>query len=208
MEPTEPSEILTEMNEEREEAHAKDKFRSVAAVWVAILAATMAIRGVGAEQAKDEMIAKNILASDTWSHYQAKNLRQTMYRLAADQAATTLKAPTLAPDQRAAAAKQLDSYQKQIKRYDSEPLRAGDPNSGGKSEIAARAHSYEAERDELDHKNHNFNLAEMFFQLALVLASVSILVASRKLLVGSVVLGIIGGLLTLNGFFLLIGAIG
>jgi hypothetical protein len=208
MEPNEPSEMISEIEEEHHEEHKKDAFRNFAAVWIAILAATMAIRGVGAEQAKDEMIAKNIQASDTWSHYQAKNERQTMYRIAADGVATDLKSTSLGADQRAAAEKRLADYQKAIKRYDSEAMRPGDPQSGGKKEIAERAKGYEEERDELDHKNHNFNLAEMFFQLGLVLASVSILLTSRKLLGASLVLGALGAALTLNGFFWIVQALG
>lgn len=211
MEANEPHEMIAELEEEAHGVHhesAKEKFRSNAAVWVAILAAAMAIRGVGAEQAKDEMIAKNIQASDTWAQYQAKNMRQTIYKVAADQIGQDLKAPGLSADARAAAEKRLEGYAKQIKRYDSEPVKANDPSSGGKAEIAERARDYEKERDRLDLKNHNFNLAEMFYQLGLVLASVSILIASRKLLIGSVVLGVIGAALTANGFFLLIDALG
>ena len=47
----------------------------------------------------------------------------------------------------------------------------------------------------------------MFFQRGLVLASVSILLISRKLLIGSIVLGAVGALLTVNGFFWLVQAI-
>jgi hypothetical protein len=209
MEANEPAEMISGIDEERHHHESeKEKFRNYAAVWVAILAAAMAIRGVGAEQAKDEMIARNIQASDTWAQYQAKNMRQAMYKLAVDQLGQDLKTPGLGADVKAAAEKRLDGYQKTIKRYDSEPLKAGDPSSGGKKEISERARDYEKERDVLDVKNHNFNLAEMFYQLGLVLASVSILIASRRLLVGSVVLGLIGFVLTLNGFFLLVDGIG
>jgi hypothetical protein len=219
MEPNEPSEMISEIEEEmhaelpehpahKTEDHHHSGFRSFAAVWVAILAALMAIRGVGAEQAKDEMIAKNIQASDTWSHYQAKNLRQTSYRIAADQITADLASPGLSAAQRVVDEKRLGDYQKQIKRYDSEAMRANDPQSGGKKEIAERAKDYENERDVLDHKNHNFNFAEMFFQLGLVLASVSILLNSRKLLAGSIVLGALGAILTINGFFWIVQAIG
>ncbi len=208
MEPNEPSEMISEIEEERHEEHKKDSFRNFAAVWVAILAAMMAIRGVGAEQAKDEMIAKNIQASDTWSHYQAKNVRQNMYKIAADGVAVDLKSPSLGGEQRAAEEKRLADYQKAIKRYDSEAMRPGDPQSGGKAEISERAKAYEEERDVLDHKNHNFNLAEMFFQLGLVLASVSILLNSRKLLTASIILGALGALLAANGFFWVVQAIG
>jgi hypothetical protein len=223
MEANEPSEMISEIEEDLHGGHEEGKagepphgahdhhhsgFRSVAAVWVAILAAMMAIRGVGAEQAKDELIAKNIQVSDTWSHYQAKNLRQASYRIAKDEVDAALAAPGLSGPQRTIQEKRLADYDKQIKRYDSEPLRAGDPQSGGKKEIAERAKGYQEEAEVLDHKNHNFNFAEMFFQLGLVLASVSILLNSRKLLIGSAVLGALGALLTINGFLWLVQAIG
>jgi hypothetical protein len=36
------------------------------------------------------MIGSNIKASDTWAFYQAKNVRQNMYRLAAEELETDL----------------------------------------------------------------------------------------------------------------------
>jgi hypothetical protein len=214
MEANEPSEMISELEEEREEAHAreakeqaKDKFRSVAAVWVAILAALMAIRGLGGEDAKDEMISKNILASDAWAHYQAKDVRQTEYKIAAEGLADEVKNGGLSGDRLAAAQKRLKKYQDTVARYDSEDPK-GDPNGGGKKQLQERATQLGEARERFEHKNKSFDYAEMVYQLGLVLASVSILTTSRRLLFASIILGVIGALLTANGFFLFLPLFG
>ena len=52
-------------------------------------------------------------------------------------------------------------------------------------------------------QDDNFDFAEVALQLALVLGSVAILASNRAILLASGGLGVIGALLTLNGFFLL-----
>ncbi len=214
MEPNEPSEMIEDLEKERREdharevkEHAKDAFRSRAAVWIAILAALMAIRGLGGENAKDEMIAKNILASDAWAHYQAKDIRQTSYKIAADTLADEVKTGGLTGDRLEAAQKRLKKDQDTVARYDSEDP-GKDPNGGGKKQLMAKAQELQEQREHFEQKNENFDFAEMFFQLGLVLASVSILTTSRKLLFSSIGLGAVGALLTLNGFFLLVALFG
>ncbi len=208
MEPNEPSELISEIEEERHEEHARDRFRSRAAVWVAILAALMAVRGLGGENAKDEMIAKNIQTSDAWAFYQAKNVRQTQYKIAADQLQQDIAGGGLVGEQRALAEKRLQKYQQTIARYDNEATGPNDPEGGGKAQLRERAKTLAEARETFEHKNHNFDLAEMVYQLGLVLASVSILTGAKKLLLGSVILGVLGALLTLNGFFWIVQAIG
>ena len=61
-----------------------DKFRNRAALLIAVVAAVLAIGGLGGGNATDEMISANIHASDTWAFFQAKNVRQTSYQIAAD----------------------------------------------------------------------------------------------------------------------------
>jgi hypothetical protein len=208
MEPNEPSEMITEMEEEREESQkreakeqARDKFRSRAAVWVAILAACMAIRGLGGEDAKDEMISKNIETSDAWAHYQAKDIRQADYKLAADALGAEIKYGGLTGDRLADAQKRLKKYEDAVAHYDFDPT-AKQAGSGGKKQLMAEAQTLQEQRERYEHKNKSFDYAEMVFQLGLVLASVSILTTSRKLLIASIALGAAGAVLTLNGFFL------
>ncbi|MFL6845333.1 MAG: DUF4337 domain-containing protein [Allosphingosinicella sp.] len=205
MDSTDAADLIAEIHEERAENEAADKFRNRAALLIAILAAVLAIGGLGGGNATDDMVANNIKASDSWAFYQAKNVRQTMYEIEAD----TLKAQVrgLSGEARAAAEARLKDYLATVARYDSEPdpKAPGDPLKGeGKKEIKARAQSYEAAFGQASARDNNFDLAEVALQLALVLGSVAILAVNRWILGLSLALGIAGSLLTLNGFLLLV----
>jgi len=206
MEAADAAELIQEIQEERAEAEATDKFRERAALLISVLAMLLAIGSLGGGNATDDMVHGNIKASDTWAFYQAKNVRQTEYRLAADRLTLELADPTISPEARSAAVAQLAKYQETIARYDDEPDPAapGDSLRGeGKKQLAARARSYEAVRERASEQDGNFDYSETFLQLAIVLGSVAILASSRKVLVLAMVLGVVGAILLINGFALL-----
>jgi len=206
MDSKDASELIAELAEEKAEHAEADKFRGRAALLIAILAAVLAIGGLGGGNATDDMVGNNIGASNSWSFYQAKNVRQTSYELAVDQIDVAVLSPSLTDAQRAVLRKQQTDYRATIARYDDEPdaKAPGDPTRGdGKKQIRARAQAYEAEFVRASARDNNFDLAEVALQLALVLGSVAILALNRWLLIGAGALGGIGALLTLNGFLLL-----
>ena len=205
MDSTDAADLIAEIHEERAENEAAETFRNRAALLIAVLAAVLAIGGLGGGNATDDMVANNIKASDSWAFYQAKNVRQTMYEIEADNLKAGLAG--LSGEARAAAEARLKDYQSTIARYDSEPdpKAPNDPLKGeGKKEISARAKSYEAAFDQASARDNNFDLAEVALQLALVLGSVAILAVNRWILGLSLALGVVGSLLTLNGFLLLV----
>jgi len=207
MDSNDAADLIAEIHEERAENEATEKFRNRAALMIAILAAVLAIGGLGGGNATDDMVANNIKASDSWAFYQAKNVRQTMYDIAVDDLDQQLATGALTPEGRAAAEKRLAEYKKSVDRYDSEPdpKAPNDPLAGdGKTEIKARAQSYEDAFAVASAQDNNFDLAEVALQLALVLGSVAILATNRWILLLSAGLGLIGTLLTINGFFLLV----
>ena len=206
MEAADAAELIQEIQEERAEAEATEKFRQRAALLISILAMLLAIGSLGGGNATDDMVHGNIKASDTWAFYQAKNVRQTEYRLAADRLQLELADPTVSPEARRAAEAQLQKYNQTIARYDDEPDPAAPADSlrgEGKKQLAAQARSYERVRERASEQDGNFDYSEVFLQLAIVLGSVAILATSRAVLPFSVVLGAIGAVLMLNGFFLL-----
>lgn len=206
MEAADAAELIQELQEDRAEAEATEKFRSRAALLISILAMLLAVGSLGGGNATDDMVHGNIEASDTWAFYQAKNVRQTEYRLAADRLQLELADPTISPEARRAAETQLRTYQETIARYDDEPDPAapGDSLRGeGKKQLAAQARGYERIRDRASEQDGNFDYSEVFLQLAIVLGSVAILATSRAVLTFSAVLGAIGAVLMLNGYFLL-----
>jgi len=207
MEAGDAAELIAELSEEREEAAQEARFRNRAALLIAIMAAVLAIGGLGGGNATDDMVASNIKASDSWAFYQAKNVRQTMYDIAADDLEERLAGGAVPPGERAGAEKRLAKYRATVARYDDEPdpKAPGDSLKGdGKKQLKARAQSFEAAFEEASARDNNFDLAEVALQLALVLGSVSILALSRWILILSAGVGLVGTLLTLNGFLLLV----
>jgi hypothetical protein len=206
MDAADTAELISEIKEERAENEATEKFRNFAALIVAIMAMLLAVGSLGGGNATDDMIYGNIKASDTWAFYQAKNVRQTQYKLAADRLELELADPTISPEARQAAEAQLARYRETVARYDDEPDASapGDSLKGeGKKQLSAQARAYEQLRERASARDNNFDYSEVFLQLAIVLASVAILSSSRWVLTMSLVLGGIGTVLMLNGYLLL-----
>ena len=207
MEPRDVADQLSELAEERAaergEEERRQRFQRGAALAIAFLAMLLAINSLGGENAGAEEINNNILASDTWAFFQAKNIRQTSFRLAADELELLL--PALAAEQQAEAQRKIAGYKDTAARYESEPD-PEDPQNAlkgeGKQELMARARDYEAKREHAQRQGPNVDLAGALFQIAIVLGSVAVLAVSRPVLGLGLALGALATLLMLNGFFL------
>jgi len=208
MEATDAAEQIQEvLEEEKAERREEDRFRAGVAIFIAVLAMLLTVATLGGDNAATEMVASNIQASDTWAFYQAKNIRQTSYELAADELEATLRVhgKGMAAADRAAVQKQIEDYRAKVKRYDSEPdpTKPNDPTAGeGKKELMARAREWEKKREHSQAQDPNFDYSTALFQIAIVLGSVAILSSSRVVVVLAAALGVVGTVLMLNGFFL------
>ena len=208
MDSADAAEMVAEVHEAEEESGeaSRTRFRNYAALMIAVLAAILAVCGLGGGNATDDMIDNNIKASNTWAFFQAKNMRQTAYELAIVELEGDLAEPGLAPEQRVRMERQLAEHRAIIARYESEPDPAA-PNDllrgEGKRQLRAQAQAYEAAREVASAQDNSFDMAEVLLQLALVLGSVAILALNRPILLLAGLLGLLGTLLTVNGFFLL-----
>jgi hypothetical protein len=206
MDAKDASELISEIREDRAEAEHDEKFRSRAALVIAFMAMLLAIGSLGGGNVAEDMIHNNIKASDTWAFFQAKNVRQTQYKLAVDQLTTRLADPSLGAAERSALESQVTKYKETIARYDDEPDPAAPQDTlrgEGKKQLSAQARSYERLRERASAQDANFDLSEVAFQLALVLGSVAILAVSRPVLGIAIGLGVLGTLLMINGFMLI-----
>jgi hypothetical protein len=193
-----------EAREELQEA-AERRFQRRSALVIAVLAMLLAINALGSSNAASDQTLSTIQAASTWAFFQAKNIRQTDFQLAADDLEVFL--PSLSPAQQADARAKIDRYRATADRYESEPD-AADPTNPlkgeGKKELTAIARDYEARRDRASQREPNFDLAESAYQIAIVLGSVAILSTSRRLLALCVLLGALATVLMLNGFLLVV----
>ena len=198
MEPSDAAEAISELGEG--EKAAEDKFRGRAALVIAVMAMLLAITSLGGGNVAEDIVANNIQASNLWSFYQAKNARQTSYKLAAEELETEiqLRQGAMTPELRQSLEAKIQQYKETVARYESEP-----DKGEGKKELSERAKGFEVERDRALKQDTSFDLAEALFQIAIVLASVAILSSSRMILRLAVVLGAAAALLMLNGFFML-----
>lgn len=179
---------------------SNDQFKTRTAIMIAVLAMLLAITGLGGQNAAKEATNNNIFASNLYAFYQAKNIRQTSFALAADQLEISMAAPGLwTPETRAEAQKKIDAYRKNVARYETEP-----ETQEGKKELLARAKAAEQLRDHALKQDPYFDYAEVLLQIAIVLASVAIVSGISWLVLGSAFLGILGTLLMINGFTLLV----
>ena len=189
---------MSEMPETELPEHGNnDPFRTRCAMLVSTLAMVLAIASLGGNNAAKETMVHNVLASNAFAFYQAKNIRQTDYKIAADDIQVQLAQDKISPAAKELLEKKLADYQKNISRYESEP-ETGD----GKKELMAKAKEHEHERDHAMAQDPWFDYAEALLQIAIVLTSVAILTGVRVLFWVPCGLGLLGILSTLNGFML------
>jgi Domain of unknown function (DUF4337) len=184
--------------EQMDQEPARDDFKKRAAVVIAFFAMLLAITGLGGNNATKEAINENIQASNAFNFFQAKNMRQTSLVLAAnDVELAWANTPGLPESAKAALRDKLADYRKTIARYESEP-----ETGEGKKELLVKAREHEQKRDHALKQDPYFDYAEALLQIAIVLISVSIVADQRWLSLVGGGLGLVGGLLMINGFLL------
>ncbi|MBU3625916.1 DUF4337 domain-containing protein [Polynucleobacter sp. JS-Safj-400b-B2] len=194
MEPHETHELIEQTEE------AKHKSRNWTALTISVMAMVLAINNVGGGNASKEAARHNIEASNYYAFYQAKSIKQTQAKIAADFLQLDLDLPSkakLTPPEAKLIAHKLTEYQESIIHYES------DEKSGeGKKQLLEKAKEHEVERDHALRQDPWFDYAEGILQIGIVLLSISILASMPILTMAGAFLGIIGSVCMLNGYFL------
>jgi hypothetical protein len=179
--------------EELEEIKGK-KFTKRVALTTAIFAVMLAITSLGGNKAMKEMLLSQQLASDQWAFYQAKVIREHLYRVQKMRIETDLFENSNQKNPKTQG--KLEGLFKKMAEEEAH-------YATEKKEIEAEAKKLEHERDLYRMKDPYFEVGEVFLQIALVLASVSILSSSGPVFLFSGVFALLGALFSLNGFFLI-----
>ena len=162
------------------------------AILIAILAAFLAVSETGAKSAQTEVLTAQVEAANQWGFFQAKTIRQTVLRTAADELEAQYKdTGNMPPALRA----RVDAWHKTVARYESEP-----ETGEGRKELSENAKRHVAEREHARAAYHHFEYGSAALQLAIVLASAAAVTSVGLLAVVSGGLGVIGAVLTALGF--------
>ena len=163
---------------------ANDPFERAVAISIAIMAVILSFIGNKGDNAKTDSILKTSQASNHWAYFQSKSIKQSMRELESDM--ITLN-PGAAPD---AAAKKLADLKSEIERYD-----------GEKEKISAEAKDLTAQADIGSAINDKCDLSSLLLQIAVVIASVSILTRWKAMWYASLALAAVGSYFGVMAFF-------
>ena len=167
-------------------------------VYIGILAVVLAICNVGGANAAKDATRANIEAANTWAFFQAKNIRRTAISMAADELELQLKAQPNMPDEaRQAMEAKVRDYRATTQKLTTDPERRE-----GLDELFVKGKSLEQDRDIALRRDPYFDWSQALLQIAIVLASVHLIVGNNTLLAMSGGLAALGVLLMLNGFTL------
>jgi nitroreductase len=176
----------------------KEELNRWVGVYIGVLAVLLAICNVGGANASKDATRANIEASNTWAFYQAKNIRRTSYLLAAGELELLLATQ---PGLGEAARKMVED---KIKSYRTEADRLKNDPEDGTDKLLSKARSLEVDRDIALRRDPYFDWSQALLQIAIVLASVHLIIGNFLLLGLSGGLAGLGILLMLNGYTLLV----
>jgi hypothetical protein len=168
-------------------------FERRVALTMAIFAVMLAIAGLGGNNATKEMLLAQQQASDQWAFYQSKSIKEHQSRLRRTEIEFALveRGGNMTPEVRKQAETLLGKIKEEEQRYQSE-----------KAEIEKEAKELEHERDLNREKDPYFDFAEVLLQIAIVMASISILADMPPIFYFSLMLASTGTFLALNGYLM------
>ena len=181
-------------NPEELEEKSHNSFGKKVALFTAIYAVILAICALGGNNSMKEMLLAQQEASNQWAFYQAKNVREYLYRIEKDRLNTQIveRGDTMKPAV-------IKHYKAEIQKVSAEEARL----SKDKQAILLEAKKQEHERDVNRAKDPYFDFGEALLQIAIVMSSISIIANSRHVFIFSIGAAVLGSLVTLNGFLLL-----
>ncbi|MFY9317433.1 MAG: DUF4337 domain-containing protein [Burkholderiales bacterium] len=146
------------------------------ALLISILALVLAVSETLGKSAQTSALSYNIEASNLWAFYQSKTIRRTVLRTAAQEMAVHADSPK--------AKEQIADWKKTAERYQNEP-----DTGEGRDQLEARAKAAEKKRDLARQAYHHFEVSSAAVQIAIVLASASIITSIPALAWTAVALG-------------------
>ncbi len=167
------------LKERVEESHSP--FDRYVSVTMAILAVLLAADSLFSHRAHTEELLNQAQASDQWAYYQAKSIRRAMYEMGGE--LTKLTNAPASPETQAVAT----AFKNNVAKYEKD----------GEA-IQEQARDLEKERDLFSKRANRYDLAEIFFEIAIVACSLAILTKRREMWLASIALGAVGAVVALT----------
>jgi hypothetical protein len=179
--------------EEAKEIREKAFTRRVAFI-TAVFAVILSIASLGGNNATKDMLLAQQESSNQWAFYQAKAMREHLYRNDRTQLemSVLMAGESLKPEVIEKTSSELNRMKNEEDRFREE-----------KAKIERKARQLEEKRDISMAKDPYFDYAEVLLQISIVLASIAIISVSPVIFYMATLIACLGSLLCLNGFLML-----
>ncbi len=152
---------------------------------ISVLAVLVAMITVLGHRSHTQAVLAQARASDQWNLYQAKKIRQQDVALTTD-----LINIFSAPPSKEAAAK-LDEYKTHSAKWDEDLKQAFD-----------QANGFAEETERAERRANRYDLSEALLQIAVVLASITLLTRRKSFAAAGMVLGVVGIVIAASVFWI------
>ncbi len=169
------------------EGHGKRVHTRRTAIFIAVMAAVLALTEFGEKDAQANFLSSQITASDIWAQYQAKSVRRSIFSAEAELLESLKTVSTPAIQEKIAQA-----------RANASRMRS-ELGGDGMEQLMVRAHAQEHLRDHEEHRKNMLETASGGLQIAIVLASISVVVDLPVFMIVSVILGLASAIYGLVG---------
>ena len=149
------------------------KWVAMSTILLAVAAAFSTLKG-GSYSTQTQLAT--VSASNKWSYFQSKSLKQTEREII-----TVVAAGAASPEAKAVAVASVAKIEKDIKRYDDE-----------KSAIKLEAETLDAKSSYYQARGGNFGMAVMFLQIAIMLSAIAALMKKKSFWIIGMVTGLVG----------------
>ena len=189
----EVEEIREEVREELESSAARERWIGYLALTAVILAVCATLSSFKEGNNSVDSVLNQTQAANQWAYYQAKSIKGYLYEMQNQKLGFDLIAlgQSASPEVIEEIKKTRLFYDESIKRYDEE-----------KKGIMAQAREYERLRDDAQRRAESYGIAVIFLQMGILLCSLSALMKRKLLWLAGGIVGIVGVVYFVDGFFL------
>ena len=177
------------MTEEKKEKWLT--YMAITTVLIAVAASLSTFKGGGFST---RSLLNQTLASDQWAFYQSKSIKSYIYDMSRENLELQVESLEKQKGNDALLKKYhdlIEDYTKKVKNYESE-----------EEAINKEAVNYQNLRDESKKHSAKFGIAVIFLQISILLSSIATLSKKRFVWICGLILGVIGILYFIDGFFL------
>jgi hypothetical protein len=165
-------------------------YMAITTVLVAVAATLSTFKGGGFST---RSLLNQTKASDDWAFFQSKSIKSYIYDMRCENLALQMELLEKQKGNEHVVAKykeKIEDYKLKVKKYEAE-----------KDTIKKEAESFIVQRDECKKHSDKFGIAVIFLQISILLSSIATLSKKKFVWICSLVLGSIGILYFINGFF-------